>query len=145
MKEFSIAVDIDAPPEAVWSVMSDVERWHEWTASISSITRLEPGPLVVGSRAHVRQPKLRPADFVVTALVPAREFTWVTRSPGIGATARHGVEPIGGGTRATLSVRFEGLLSGLVVWMYGKLTDEYLALEAAGLKKRSEQRSRMTK
>src|SRR5262249_22571704 len=104
--------------------------------------RLEAGPLVVGSHAHVRQPKLRPADFTVTEVVPQREFTWVTRSPGIGATARHAVEPTSRGTRATLSVRFEGLLSGPVAWMFGKLTDEYLALEAAGLKKRSEERQR---
>jgi uncharacterized protein YndB with AHSA1/START domain len=141
MKEFSINVDIAAPPETVWAVISDVERWHEWTASITSVKRRDEGPLAVGSRAHVRQPKLRPADFVVTELIAQREFTWVTRSPGLGATARHAVEPIAGRTRATLSVRFEGLLSGPVAWMFGKLTNEYLALEAAGLKKRSEERS----
>jgi uncharacterized protein YndB with AHSA1/START domain len=144
LKTFSITVDIDAPPDAVWAVMSDVEKWHEWTASITSVERLDAGPFVVGSRAHVRQPKLRPADFVVTELVPQREFTWVTRSPGIGATARHAVEPIARGTRATLSVRFEGLLSGPVAWMCGTLTDQYLALEAAGLKKRTEERQRMS-
>jgi uncharacterized protein YndB with AHSA1/START domain len=141
VKEFSINVEIDAPPDTVWGVMSDVERWHEWTASISSVTRLDQGPLDVGSRAHVRQPKLRPADFIVTDLIPQREFTWVTQSPGIGATARHAVEPSAGGTRATLSVRFEGLLSAIVARMYGGLTNRYLALEAAGLKKRSEERA----
>jgi carbon monoxide dehydrogenase subunit G len=138
MKDFSISIDIDAPPDAVWAVMSDVERWHEWTASISSVKRLDAGPFSVGSRAHVRQPKLRPADFVVTNLVPNRSFTWVTRSPGVGATASHSVEPRGAGTRATLSVRFEGALAGAVAWMYGDLTNRYLAMEAAGLKQRSE-------
>jgi uncharacterized protein YndB with AHSA1/START domain len=141
VREFSISVDIQAPPATVWTVMCDVEQWHEWTASITSVARLDEGPFGVGSRAHVRQPKLRPADFVVTELVPQREFTWVTRSPGIGATARHAVDAIPGGTRATLSVRFEGLLAGPVAWMFGSLTNEYLALEAAGLKKRSEERS----
>lgn len=140
MKEFSISVDIQAPPQTVWSVMSDVERWHEWTASISSVKRLDGGPLAIGSRAHVRQPKLRPADFVVTELEPGRQFTWITKSPGILATARHSVEPTAGGTRARLSVRFEGLLSTPLAWMFGTLTDEYLALEATGLKKRSEER-----
>ena len=120
--------------------MSDVERWHEWTASISSVKRLDGGPLTVGSRADVRQPKLRPADYVVTELEPGRQFTWITRSPGILATARHAVESMARGTRARLAVRFEGVLSAPVAWMFGKLTNEYLALEAAGLKKRSEQR-----
>ncbi|HKB10275.1 MAG TPA: SRPBCC family protein [Vicinamibacterales bacterium] len=141
MKEFSIAVDIQAPPPTVWSIMSDVERWHEWTASISSVKRLDRGPFTIGSRAHVRQPKLRPADFVVTEFEPGRQFTWITQSPGVRATATHSVEPIAGGTRARLSVRFDGVLSGTVAWMFGKLTNEYIALEAAGLKKRSEERT----
>jgi len=141
MREFSISVDINAAPAVVWSVMSDVERWHEWTASITSVTRLDPGPLAIGARAHVRQPKLRPADFVVTELEPGTQFTWITKSPGVVATARHSVEPIDGGTRARLSVRFDGLLAAAIAWAFGRLTDEYLALEAAGLKKRSEERA----
>jgi uncharacterized protein YndB with AHSA1/START domain len=141
MRTFSISVDIQAPPPIVWSVMSDVERWHEWTSSISSVRRLDQGPLAIGSRAHVRQPKLRPADFLVTELEPGTQFTWITQSPGILATARHSVEPIAGGTRARLSVQFEGLLSAPIAWMFGRITDEYLALEAAGLKERSERRS----
>ena len=51
------------------------------------------------------------------------------------------MEPIDGGTRARLSVRFDGLLSAPIAWAFGRLTDEYLALEAAGLKKRSEGRA----
>jgi uncharacterized protein YndB with AHSA1/START domain len=141
MREFSISVDINAATAVVWSVMSDVERWHEWTASITSVTRLDPGALAIGARAHVRQPKLRPADFVVTELEPGTQFTWITKSPGVVATARHSVEPIAGGTRARLSVRFDGLLSAAIAWAFGRLTDEYLALEAAGLKKRSEERA----
>jgi len=141
MREFSISVDINAAPAVVWSVMSDVERWHEWTASITSVTRLDPGPLAIGASAHVRQPKLRPADFVVTELEPGTQFTLITKSPGVVATARHSVEPIDGGTRARLSVRFNGLLSAPIAWMFGRLTDEYLALEAAGLKKRSADRA----
>jgi len=141
MREFSISVDINAAPAVVWSVMIDVERWHEWTASITSVTRLDPGPLAIGARAHVRQPKLRPADFVVTELEPGTQFTWITKSPGVVATARHSVEPIDGGTRARLSVRFDGLLAAAIAWAFGRLTDEYLALEAAGLKKRSEERA----
>ena len=39
--------------DRVWAVMSDIERWHEWTASITGIQKLEPGPLAVGLRARV--------------------------------------------------------------------------------------------
>ena len=142
MKDFSISVDVQAPPSTVWSIMSDVERWHEWTASITSVTRLDPGPLAIGARAHVRQPKLRPADFIVTEFEPGRQFTWVTHSPGIMATAHHSVESIPGGTRARLSVQYDGLLAAPIAWLFGRLTNEYLALEATGLKKRSEAHAR---
>src|SRR5262249_20989040 len=130
--------DIEAPAARVWAVMSDVERWHEWTASITSVKRLDAGPLAVGRRAHVRQPKLRPPDFVVTEFEPGRQVPRVTKSPGVLATARHAVEPIPTGTRARLSVQFEGWLSGLIAMLFGKLTNEYLAMEAQGLKARSE-------
>jgi len=142
MRRFSISIDIDAPPAIVWDVMSDVERWHEWTTSITSVRRLDQGPFDVGSRVHVRQPKLRPADFVVTNFVPQQEFTWVMHSPGVVATAHHAVARIPHGTRATLSVQFEGMLATPIAWMFRRLTNEYLALEAAGLKQRSESRIR---
>jgi len=142
MKDFSISVDVQAPPSTVWAVMSDVERWHEWTTSITSVTRFDPGPLAIGARAHVRQPKVRPADFIVTEFEPGRQFTWVTHSPGIMATAHHSVESIPGGTRARLSVQYDGLLAAPIAWLFGRLTNEYLALEATGLKKRSEAHAR---
>ena len=44
MRDFAISVDIAAPPSRVWSVMSDLERWHEWTTTVTSITRLAEGP-----------------------------------------------------------------------------------------------------
>ena len=58
MRSFSTVVDIDASAARVWSVMRDIEHWHESTASVRSIERLDDGPLVVGSRARIRQPKV---------------------------------------------------------------------------------------
>src|SRR5215218_8712666 len=97
MTHFSITAEIEAPPEHVWAIMRDIERWPEWTPTVTSIQRLDPGPLVVGSRARVRQPKLPPADWRVTSLNEAnRTFTWITRGPGVQVIARHSVEPGGG-------------------------------------------------
>lgn len=82
MKEFSISVDINASPQRVWSVMSDIERWHEWTASVTSIRRMDSGALDVGSRAMIRQPKLPPARWQVTALEPGKGFMWISEEQG---------------------------------------------------------------
>ena len=138
MRTFSTSIDIEASPERVWSIMSDIERWHEWTASVRSIRKTDSGALKVGSAAWVRQPKLPPAFWRVTAIEPNREFTWVSKGPGIIVTARHGVETTPRGSRATLSIQYDGLLHPLIVWMIGDLNDRYLALEANGLKRRSE-------
>ena len=137
MTEFVIAVDIAAPAERVWAVMSDVERWPEWTPTVTQIERLDKGALVVGSRARIRQPKLPPAIWQVTDLREGREFTWVTRSPGVRVTARHAVESAPRGTRASLSVEFSGPLAPLVAWWTRGLNERYLALEAKGLDARS--------
>ena len=43
MRTFSITVDVAAPAQRVWEVMSDVERWHEWTASVTKVKRVGNG------------------------------------------------------------------------------------------------------
>src|SRR3954452_4967838 len=105
MRNFSIAIDIPSPPERVWNVMSDVERWHEWTPSITSIRRLDSGVLRVGSRVVIRQARFPPAWWKVVILEPGRSFTWVSTAPGMRVIAHHGVESrADGGSRATLSL-----------------------------------------
>lgn len=139
MRTFSTAIDIAAPVDRVWEVMIDTERWHEWTASIRSVKRLDVGPFAVGSRAFIRQPKLPPARWTVTALEPGRGFTWVSTAPGVRVVAHHQVAAAAGGSRAALSIDTQGPLGGLLGWLTGGITERYLALEASGLKARSEQ------
>ena len=136
--EFSISIDIDVPADRVYEVMSDTDRWHEWTPSVRSIKRLDSGPFVVGSRAVIRQPKFPPALWTVTAIDGKSSFTWINRAPGIKVIAHHSIRPIGDRATATLSLRYEGILGGLIARMTRGITNRYLAMEANGLKKRSE-------
>ena len=135
---FGTTVDISASPQRVWEVMSDIDRWHEWTPSITRITRLRGAPFAVGTRALGRQPKFPPAIWKITSIEPGRSFTWVSGAPGLRVVARHSVEPAPVGARAALSVEISGLFDGLWSRMTRTLTEKYLALEAAGLKARSE-------
>ncbi len=50
-------IDIEASREQVWTVMTDVERWPEWTASVTSVALLDAAPFDVGSHARLRQPR----------------------------------------------------------------------------------------
>jgi uncharacterized membrane protein len=134
-------VDIDAPPEKVFAVLRDVEKWPEWTPTVSHVQRLDKGPLAVGSSAQVRQPKLRPAVWQVTEFEDNRNFTWTTRAPGLRMKAGHLVEPRGSGSRVALSFEMSGLIAPLMLRLYGSLIEQYLATESQGLKKRSEART----
>lgn len=134
----SLSINIAAAPATVAAIMIDVERWHEWTASITSVTLLDGPPLKVGSRAAVRQPKLPPAQWKVTALDPARGFTWESSGPGFSVAGHHYGEPIAGGTRATLSLEYSGLIGRLIARLTRGITLRYVQMEAEGLKRRSE-------
>jgi uncharacterized membrane protein len=133
------AVTIDAPAQRVWEVFSDVERWPEWTESVTSVERLDPGPLRIGSKARIKQPKLPVAVWEVTELVEGHYFAWVSTGPGVRTTGGHRVETTPAGTViATSTVDQEGPLGPLFGRLLKKLTDRYLAIEGAGLKARSE-------
>jgi len=139
-KSYRVAIEIAAPPEIVWPVMADVERWPEWTPSVSRLKLLTSGPLRVGSRARVHQPNLPPAWWRVTEILPCREFTWISIAPGVRVTARHAVEASSGGSRVTLSIRYEGVFGALLARMTHSLNERYLAMEAKGLKHYCERR-----
>lgn len=138
MPQFSVSIDIAAPPERVWQVIRDVERWHEWTPSITRVRLLGRGPFAVGSRAFIRQPRLPPALWTVDALVPERSFSWVSVAPGLRVTGFHGVEATTAGSRATLAIDLQGLFGGLWWRLTRGITERYVRYEAAGLKARSE-------
>lgn len=86
----------------------------------------------------IRQPRLPPAMWKVVAIDPDRGFESVSGGPGLRVIARHGVVPVAGGSRATLSLELKGALGGLFGRLTKGLTERYLAMEATGLKARSE-------
>jgi uncharacterized membrane protein len=138
MNTFKTTIQISAPADRVWDAMIDVERWPEWTSSVTSVKKLKDTPLDVGSRVRIRQPRLLTAVWKVTKLDAGRGFTWVSRSPGVQTVASHIVEPAEQGCRVTLSVEFGGVFGRLASRVFGKLNEDYMQIEAAGLKRHCE-------
>ncbi len=140
MSHFQFVIDIKSPPEQVMAVLRDVERWPEWTSTVSKAQRLDKGPFTVGSKARIEQPKLRPATWEVTQ-TDAKSFTWITRNPGLVIAAGHVAEPVGRGSRVTLALDFSGFLAPLIARIFGNLNQRYLTMEAQGLRRRCEEES----
>jgi uncharacterized membrane protein len=133
-------IEIDASPALVWDVFSNVERWPEWTASVTSLKALDGPGLAVGKRFEIKQPRLPKLVWEVTKVEDGGSWTWEQRSPGGRTIAVHEVaaQP-GGGTLVRQRLDQLGPVGGLVGRLMRGTTKRYLDLEAKGLKARSEQ------
>ena len=118
--------------------MIDVEKWPEWTPSMSSVRRLDSGEMRVGSRVRIKQPRLAPTTMTVTHIEEEKCFTWKTTAPGIEVTATHSIAKKGNRSHVTLSLFFDGIVGGIIGRATKGINERYIAYEAAGLKKRSE-------
>ena len=133
------AITIDRPPDVVWKVYSDVARWPEWTASVTSAELDPPGPLAVGSKASIKQPRLPSVEWTVSALEPNRSWIWENIAPGAKTVAAHVLTPLDDGrTHVDLSIDQRGVIGRPVGWLVRRLTRRYLRYEAEGLRRRSE-------
>jgi uncharacterized membrane protein len=135
------SVEVAVPAAAVWDVYADVERWPEWTASITRIEALDGSELAVGKRFAIKQPRLPRLVWTVSALEPGVAWTWQQGSPGGLTLAVHEVVPLGP-ERTLVRQRIDqrGPIGTLVGALMRRTTRRYLALEAEGLKARCEHR-----
>ncbi len=86
-------ITIAAPPERVWAVLVDVERWPERIPTVDAVERLDEGPLAVGTRTRLRQPRLSQAVWTVTEMAEGSSYVWESRTSGVTVVAGHVVEP----------------------------------------------------
>lgn len=131
-------LEIDAPVDRVWALTVDVEGWPDTTPTMTSVERLDDGPLGVGSRARVVQPRQRPSTWTVTRLEPKSVFEWQTKVGTVTMTGAHHLTAVGGGCRNHLSVELTGFGSGLVRRLVGKKIAEAIAIENQGFKTAAE-------
>lgn len=138
MTKFSTSLTINASQEAVWKVLSDVVRWHEWTPTVTKVEVLNTPELKLDNRYKLFQPKLQPAEWTVTELTSSN-FTWESKFPGMHMVAEHVVKSVNANqSEVTLTFAFNGWLGKLIGKIYGKMTEEYVQTEAQSLKKKVE-------
>ncbi|MDX1530758.1 MAG: SRPBCC domain-containing protein [Rhodothermales bacterium] len=146
MREIATQVDVDAPPDAVWAVLIDLDRYAEWNPFIPHAA----GAVEEGERLTVRiaPPGGRAMTFrpTVTCVRAEREFRWVGRllapfvfeGEHVFELARLGA----GGTRLTHRERFGGLLVPLLWGGLNTSTRRGFEQMNAALKVRAEARPR---
>jgi uncharacterized membrane protein len=136
---FEKSIEIDAPLQRVWDVLSDLERWPQRIETVDSVELLTPAPIDVGSRVKLKQPKLPEGTWDITAWDPPSYFEWTQKTGGATTVAGHRLEALGENrTRLTLALDMRGLLVPIVALFYTKLTNRYMTLEAEGMKRAAE-------
>ena len=130
---------INATPEQVWAVITDIERWPEWTASVTSVKRLDEGELRVGSQARIKQPHIPTSVWTVSELDPGHAFTWQAGFFGGTISGGHYIDAVEeGGTNVRLVIEARGGLTGIMSGWIERTSRKNMNTEADGLKRQSE-------
>ena len=137
---FEHSVDIDARPQRVWDVLSDLEGWPRRIETVDDVQLLTPAPVGKGSRVRLKQPKLPEGVWDVTVWEAPTFFEFRQKSGGISNVAGHRVEALGESrSRLTLTLEMHGLLVPVFGRIYRDLTNRYMTLEAQGVKRAAEE------
>ena len=145
--ELTTSVDIDATPERVWQVLTDLPAYAEWNPFI---TRAE-GTLVAGQRVWVSLPPVNafvPATLRPTVLevTPPRRLRLWSRLDRLGIPGVFDVEHTvtlldhDGGVRVWQQERFGGLLAPLLIRSLNRHRLTAFAAMDDALKARAEDR-----
>ncbi|MGD0555599.1 MAG: SRPBCC domain-containing protein [Streptosporangiaceae bacterium] len=141
MKTMSATIQIDAPPEAVWAVLTDLSSYPEW----NPLFREASGQVAVGNRIRLRS--VHPANGglmtvkpKITVADPGAELRWVASLPGIISGEHHfTLTAADGGTRLEQGETYRGLLAAFSGKTFARAEASFQALNEA-LKKRAEGR-----
>ena len=136
---FEQSIEIAAPQQRVWDVLTDIEAWPERIETVDAVELLTPAPLGTGGRVRLRQPKLPEGIWVITTWDAPSYFEWTQKASGVTNVAGHRVQALDDGrSRLTLTLEMRGLLIPIFGRFYKDLTNRYMTLEAEGMKRAAE-------
>jgi uncharacterized membrane protein len=136
---FEKTIEIDAPQQRVWDVLSDLEAWPRRIETVDVVELLTPAPITKGSQVRLKQPKLSEGIWDITVWDAPSYFEWTQKTGGITSVAGHRVEALGEGrARLTLTLDMRGFLIPVIALFYKGLTNRYMNLEAEGMKRAAE-------
>ena len=137
---FEQTIDIAAPTDIVWSVMSDLARWPEWTGTVKSLQWVERDLLAEGAKARVAIDGAPTGVWTISEVDEGQSFTWENHARGVHSVAGHVIQPQAGGSHVTLWIEQTGFIASLLKPYISRVSKRNLPIEAAGLKRTSEAR-----
>jgi hypothetical protein len=131
-------LEVAAPPELVWEVLTDFGRWQEWNPEVKSMSF--EGPLAPGAMFRW---KAGPGTIVSTVeeVDPPRYIRWRGRTLSIAAIHEWWFEDRGGGTHVATEESFSGVLVRVLRRMLQKQLDSSLEDGLGHLKREAERRA----
>jgi uncharacterized protein YndB with AHSA1/START domain len=131
-------IDIAAPAEVVWEVLTDFDRWPQWNPEVKSMSW--DGPLAPGS---VFRWKAGPGTIVSTLeeVDRPRYVRWRGRTMSIAAIHEWRFEDRDGGTHVETNESFSGVLARLLRASLQKQLDRALEEGLQHLKREAERRA----
>ena len=84
-RELHAETTVDAPPERVWALLTDLGRMPEWSPELVRMVPLKPGGMHVGQwylGINRRRAVVWPTRSVLAVLEAGRIVAWDTRSSG---------------------------------------------------------------
>jgi hypothetical protein len=129
-------IDIDATPDQVWGVLSDLDSYPQWNPFIvSAVGELTKGATLTNTMVDAEGSQL---TFTPTVLAadPGQELRWIGKvAPGLLFDGEHSfvLTPLpGGGTRLLHSERFTGaLVPPMQGWLTGSTLPQFHAMNTA--------------
>ncbi|MFO0924075.1 MAG: SRPBCC family protein [Pirellulales bacterium] len=139
MPTYHHSIEIKAPLDVTWSVLSQVAEWPQWLPTVSKVEPLDGSDLAIGHRFVLHQPKIQPTTWTVSEIESQHRFTWRAKSLGVRLVADHILQKTSSGSiELTLEFSFRGLMGWWVGPKYRPITMILLAKEAKSLKRRAE-------
>jgi uncharacterized protein YndB with AHSA1/START domain len=132
------SIEIAAPPETVWDVLTRFDQWLQWNPQVKSISF--EGPLAAGSEFRW---KAGPGTIVSTLeqVEPPRFVRWRGRTMSIKAIHEWRLEPRDGGTFVETEETYSGVVARLFRGQLQKILDKALEDGLEDLKREAERRA----
>jgi hypothetical protein len=131
-------IEIDAPAQTVWDVLTAIDRWPTWNPDVKSVSM--EGPVAPGS---VFRWKAGPGTITSTIqrVEPPRLIAWTGRTFGIKAIHFYRLETRDGRTFVRTEESYDGIVARLLRGSLQKTLDTALADGLRYLESEAEQRA----